>query len=124
MIDVIDFASQWLAAWTGNRPDVLLDYYSEDAFYLDPAHPQGLRGKEALRAYLVKLLRKNPDWVWTPLEVIPTPKGFVLKWKATIPIVEKPVLVLEGLDIVELQTGKISRNEVFFDRSAWLAMLV
>lgn len=37
------FALAWLPAWTGNDPQRLAAFYSEDAFYLDPAVPQGLR---------------------------------------------------------------------------------
>jgi hypothetical protein len=50
---------------------------------------------------------------------MPTEKGFTLKWKATIPVKDKTI-TLFGLDIVELQHQKISRNEVYFDRTEWL----
>ena len=66
-----------------------------------------------------KLLKKNPDWVWTTREVIPTAKGFVLKWIATIPV-QSYSATIEGLDILELREDKITRNEVYFDRSALL----
>jgi hypothetical protein len=69
--------------------------------------------------YFTKLLKKNPDWVWTAREVIPTAEGFVLKWNATIPSQSFSVTV-EGLDILELREGKITRNEVYFDRSSLL----
>jgi hypothetical protein len=39
------FAEQWLPAWTGNRPEFLAGFYSDDVFYLDPqvasAHSSG-----------------------------------------------------------------------------------
>ena len=111
-----DFCKEWLAAWTGNRPEFLLSFYAEDAFYSDPARPEGLKGHGGLLPYFQKLLSKNPDWVWKALEVIPTEKGFTLKWEATIPLKEKMVRRV-GADIVELRDGKISRNEVYFDPS-------
>ena len=40
-----ELCGRWLAAWTGNRPDVLIDFYSSDAFYSDPARWAGLRGR-------------------------------------------------------------------------------
>ena len=46
-----EFASRWLPAWTGNDPERLAGFYSDDAFYLDPAIPDGVRGKDALLAY-------------------------------------------------------------------------
>lgn len=116
------FTDNWLSSWTGNRPDLLLEYYTEDAYYLDPANPQGLKGKDQMKAYFTKLLAKNPDWVWTSVEIMPTEKGFTLKWKAEIPLPTK-TLTIFGLDIVELIDGKISRNEVYFDRLDWMEIL-
>jgi len=34
-----EFASKWLPAWTGNKPEKLAEFYSDDCFYLDPAIP-------------------------------------------------------------------------------------
>ena len=50
-----EFASKWLPAWTGNDPEGLAAFYSEDAFYLDPAIPEGVRGKADLLAYFSDL---------------------------------------------------------------------
>jgi steroid delta-isomerase-like uncharacterized protein len=113
------FCNNWLNAWTGNKPEELLSFYTADAFYSDPACRNGLQGHEALRAYFSKLLRYNPAWKWKPLEIIATGKGFTLKWEASIPAGDKTI-VEQGLDIVELTDGKISRNEVYFDRTSWL----
>jgi len=114
--ELIVFCDSWLSAWTGNQPERLLSFYDEKAFYRDPGRPKGLRGHEELKAYFQKLLAANPDWRWRAIEMIPTPKGFVLKWEATIPRGET-VLSEQGLDIVEVREGKIVRNEVFFDSS-------
>ena len=114
-----NFINEWLGAWTGNRPETLLAYYSETAFHADPAHPSGLVGHEALLAYFTKLLAHNPDWVWVAEEIIPTATGCTLKWKAQIPVPGKQ-MTLYGLDIVEIENGKITRNEVYFDRVPWL----
>ena len=116
------FADKWLTAWTGNRPELLLGFYTEETFYLDPAYPNGITGKSSLSAYFSKLLSKNPDWIWSAEEIMPTEKGFTLKWKAVVPVKNKR-LTLYGLDIVELSAGKISRNEVYFDRHEWMIML-
>lgn len=117
MTNLTSFCNQWLVAWTGNRPEALLTYYTEDTFYRDPAKPGGLKGHSELLPYFQKLLAKNPNWTWKALEIIPTEKGFVLKWEAAIPAGER-VIAETGLDIVEMRDGKISRNEVFFDTSA------
>lgn len=116
-----DFAARWLPAWTGNNPEWLASFYAEDAFYSDPAVPQGVSGKPALLAYFTKLLAYNPAWVWTQLEGIPLEDGFLNKWHASIPVGDKIVEVV-GVCFVQLDaSGKIRRNEVYFDRSQLLA---
>ena len=120
-IEAKQFAEKWLPAWTGNHPELLAGFYSEDAFYLDPAIPQGVRGKNNLLAYFRKLLSVNPNWVWTQIEGIPMEDGFLNKWMAKIPV--GPVtLEVVGVCFVQLDdAGKIRRNEVYFDRSPLLS---
>ena len=116
-----EFAERWLPAWTGNNPELLASFYSEDAFYLDPAIPEGVKGKPVLLAYFRKLLAYNPDWVWSQLEGIPMEQGFLNKWLAHIPVGKK-TLEITGVCLVQLNgTGKIKRNEVYFDRAQLLA---
>lgn len=117
---------EWFAAWTGNEPERLLAFYAEDCVYVDPARPQGLRGHAELRPYFVKLLGRNPDWVWKRRELHPLADGagFVALYEATIPIPGQETLVERGMDLVTLDVhGKIARNEVFFDLSRWLARM-
>jgi hypothetical protein len=119
--EIRSFADQWLPAWSGNNPELLASFYSEDAFYLDPAIPEGVRGKPALLAYFRKLLAYNPDWVWSQIEGIPMADGFLNKWRAIIPVGDKQLEVV-GVCFVQFDaTGKICRNEVYFDRSRLLA---
>lgn len=120
MMNLNKFISEWLQAWTGNRPQVLLEFYAEDAFYSDPAYPDGIGGKANLTDYFTKLLARNPEWVWKAVEIFPTDKGCTLKWKAQIPTPKETVVVF-GLDIVEIDNGLITRNEVYFDRMPWVA---
>ena len=118
------FCERWLPLWTGNRPDALLEAYAPDAFYRDPAVPAGLTGRDALRAYLTKLLARNPDWVWTADDVWPLrdQEGFALRWKAAIPV-GATVVHETGLDLVLVEGGLITRNEVYFDRVGLLAAM-
>ena len=115
------FAQRWLPAWTGNDPERLAAFYSDDALYVDPGIPAGVRGKAELLAYFRKLLAHNPNWVWTQLEAIPMEDGFLNKWLARIPVGEKTFDVV-GVCLVQLDAaGKIRRNEVYFDRTELLA---
>ncbi len=112
-----EFASNWLPAWTGNEPEKLASYYSDDTFYLDPAIPDGVKGKDALLSYFRKLLAQNPDWIWTQIEGIPMEGGFLNKWLAKIPVGPK-IIECMGVCFVQFdKDGFIKRNEVYFDRS-------
>ena len=120
-IEAKQFAEKWLPAWSGNNPERLADFYSDDAFYLDPGIPNGVQGKNNLLAHFRKLLSVNPHWIWTQIEGIPMEDGFLNKWRARIPV--GPVaLEIVGVCFVQLNdAGKIRRNEVYFDRSLLLA---
>jgi hypothetical protein len=116
-----EFASKWLPAWTGNNPEKLAGFYSDDCFYLDPAIPAGVNGKKELLSYFRRLLSQNPDWIWTQIEPIPMEGGFLNKWLAKIPVGQK-VIECVGVCFVQFDSeGKIKRNEVYFDRSKLIA---
>jgi hypothetical protein len=110
------FAERWLPAWTGNRPELLASFYTDDAFYADPAVPDGVRGQEELVAYFSRLLARYPDWVWTQRRATPLEDGFLNHWQAEIPVGGE-VLTVHGVCVVQLRGELIYRNEVFFDRS-------
>lgn len=115
-----EYCREWLAAWTGNNPDNLLTFYHEDAIYTDPAHRGGLQGHKEIRKYFVKLLDVYRDWKWRPIEVFPIKTGAIVKWECSIPV--GPEVIHEtGLDIVEIKSKRIIRNEVYFDRTRLLA---
>lgn len=119
---MLEFCKNWLSAWTGNRPDDLLVYYHEDALYSDPANRDGLKGKDQIRKYFVRLLDVYRTWKWKPVEVFPIETGAIVKWECTIPV--GPEIIHEiGLDIVELEGEKITRNEVYFDRTRLMAAI-
>lgn len=116
------FAERWLPAWTGNDPERLAAFYTDDCYYADPAVPGGVRGKEALIAYFRKLLGRNPNWVWTQRGSKPLQDGFLNEWHASIPAGERTMEV-NGVCVVQLRDGLIYSNEVYFDRSALLAAM-
>lgn len=120
--DALQFCQRWLPLWTGNQPERLVEVYSEDVFYRDPAKPDGIQGKADLLSYLRKLLAAFPDWVWEADDVFPIDGGFALRWKATIPV-GNSVVQETGMDLVLVRDGKVIRNEVYFDRAALLAAM-
>jgi len=94
----------------------LIEFYSDEALYIDPGNKAGLKGREGIFPYFKKLLAANPNWTWEAIEVFPTELGFILEWKATIPV-GADFITERGMDVVEMKNGRISRNEVYFDRS-------
>lgn len=117
-----EFCSDWLPAWTGNDPDRLIAFYSEDAFYSDPAVPDGIVGAEPLRAYFARLLAAFPDWRWTHRRSLAVPDGFLNYWNARLTgAADSPEW--QGVCVVRLRGRRIFRNEVFFDRSLVLRHL-
>ncbi len=111
------FAGKWLPAWTGNQPERLVSFYTEDAFYCDPAIPAGVRGREALLEYFTRLLKHNPDWIWAHSGSIPLQDGFLNRWHASIPVGSQTIEA-DGVCTVQLRGGLIYANQVFFDRTA------
>ena len=116
------FAAGWLPAWSGNRPELLASFYTDDVYYSDPAVPQGVRGRAALLAYFTRLLGHNPAWVWTQRGSIPIQDGFLNEWHATVPVGAR-ALEIDGVCTVQLRDGRIYRNEVWFDRSELLGAI-
>lgn len=108
------FAEKWLPAWTGNRPEYLASFYTEDAFYLDPTLPKGVTGRTGLTEYFKGLLKNNPDWIWNHSGSIPMKDGFVNQWHASIPVGKK-TLDIDGICLVQLRDGLIYANQVYFD---------
>ncbi|MHA2425666.1 MAG: nuclear transport factor 2 family protein [Candidatus Thorarchaeota archaeon] len=120
--ELVEFINDWLDTWTGNRPNELIEFYATDALYQDPANPQGLRGKQEILSYFERLLKANPNWIWRAEDLFQIDTGVVLKWKCEIPVGEE-IIIEYGLDIVEISDMKITRNEVYFDRTKLLAAL-
>ena len=116
------FAEKWLPAWTGNEPERLVAFYTDDAFYSDPAIPDGVHGRKALLAYFRRLLAANPRWVWRHEGSVPLADGFLNHWRATIPVGEE-VVEAAGVCSVQLRGERIYANRVFFDRSELLAAI-
>jgi len=116
------FASKWLPAWSGNRPELLVSFYTADVYYSDPAIPEGVRGRDNLLSYFTNLLARNPAWVWAHRGSIPMRDGFLNQWHASIPVGEE-TLEADGVCSVQLRDDLIYANHVFFDRSELLKVM-
>jgi hypothetical protein len=122
-VDAEAFCDAWLAAWTGGDVERLAAYYADDCVYSDPSKPKGVRGKDELRRYLAKWLPDYAQMVWTREGLFPIDGGFCVTWTARIPV-RGEWLIERGMDLVLLDaSGKVLRNEVYFDMSSWRTRL-
>jgi len=111
-MDIETFNADWLKAWTEKDVDRLVGFYTDDCDYKDPQVPAGLKGGEALRAYLTGLFGSTPPIRYTPDETWATESGFCGRWFAEIG--EKGEMGrMRGFDLVVLRGDKIALNEVF-----------
>lgn len=115
--EITKFCDEWLGVWIGTSPGKLLSYYSPSAYYQDPEIPDGLKGHAQLLPYFKSFLERYQGWEVKRHEIFLVPEGFFLKWKGVFPG-ESGNATRFGLDIVQIENGLITRNEVYIDRAA------
>jgi hypothetical protein len=110
--DIAAYNANWLQAWTEKDVDRLCGFYAQDCVYHDPQTAAGLKGNDALRAYLTRLFAATPPMTYTPDEVWPIPGGFCGRWYCDIG--EGGALGrIRGFDMVLLDGDLITHNEVY-----------
>jgi len=112
-LDIEDFNARWLKAWSDKDVDGLVMFYSADTQYFDPQTADGLKGREALRAYLTKLFAETPPMTYVPHEVWKTPDGYCGRWYCTIDMPDGTKSYLRGFDLVVMKGDEIALNEVY-----------
>ncbi len=113
------FCDKWLPNLVGGESSLnkLMTFYSENAVYEDPNVPEGLKGKPAVSDFLRTLLKKYPAWKFEIVSLYPTRKGFVLQYTGSIPVENGKVIKnFRGIDIIELENGKIAKQQGYYDR--------
>ena len=118
--ELTSFINNWLEAWTIQDIEKLLAFYSEDMKYLDPNTRGLIEGREAFRNYLGKLFAAWPKMSWHAKVIFTHADGvgYTVTWRAEITKPDGQILKLDGMDLVFIEDGKITRNEVYFDRSS------
>ena len=109
-----------IGAWNSQDVDGVLACYTDDLVYLDPNTDGPVEGTDAMRRYLEKLFS---EWqmTWETREVFSFAggDGAAVLWRATLASKSGgPEVEANGMDLVLLDGDLISRNEVYFDRSA------
>ena len=109
-MDIAQFNADWLRAWTDKDVERLVGFYTPDAVYKDPQTAAGIRGHDALRAYLTTLFNSTPPMRYTPDETWAIAGGFCGRWYCQI---GDNAGRLRGFDLVLLNGDRIALNEVY-----------
>jgi steroid delta-isomerase-like uncharacterized protein len=111
---VLEFCKSWLKAWGSDDTEKLLSFYHENAFYQDPVVPNGIQGRPQLEKYISKAFGRYKGWSWEFEKCFPTEGGVFVKYTATVPLKDR-TYKFQGVDLLEISDGKITRNEAYFD---------
>lgn len=115
----------FLAAWTAQDVERVLDCYTEDLCYRDPNTRGEVRGRDGMRRYLTKLFA-GWQMTWARREVfdLADGAGVAFLWRATFrrPGGER-VVEADGMDLALLRGDRLERNDVYFDRAVLAPLL-
>ena len=116
------FFKDFIESWNDPNPEYLLSFYHDDIFYKDPITSKGVKGKKALREYLLDTDDNISRWTWEFSQYYKTKDDrYFVKWKATVQIYDR-LVIEEGLDIIEFYDHRIILHEVYFDKSKILSV--
>ena len=111
-LDIQAFNSDWLRAWSDKDVIRLVGFYAPDTVYKDAQTAAGLKGREALKAYLDQLFAATPPMIYTPDETWAIDGGFCGRWYCDVGQNGKEGR-LRGFDLVIVKDGLITHNEVY-----------
>ena len=112
-MDIEDFNRRWLQAWTDKDVATLVQFYAEDTEYFDAEMTSGVRGREALRAYLTELFAATPPMRYDPDETWAIDGGYCGRWICTIETGNDSKNYMRGFDLVLMDGDVIGRNEMY-----------
>ncbi len=108
-----------IAAWNTLDLETTLATYTDDVVYQDPGTRGRIYGKDDLRRYLTKFMRKW-EMTFRVLEDrrIEGANAQVCLWEVDIRQRggDGPTLTQPGMDIIHVRDGQLSRDEAFMDR--------
>ena len=111
--------TRFLAAWTSQDIERVLDCYTDDVRYHDPNTRGDVVGRDSLRRYLSRLFAGwQMTWVAREVFDLEGQDGVAFLWHATFRRAgEDEVIEIDGMDLAVLRGDHVARNEVCFDRS-------
>jgi len=122
---MLALAEEFLGAWNTQDVERVVACYTADLEYRDPNTRGAVPGADAMRRYLSKLFANwQMHWSLREAHLLDGGRGCAVLWHATF---RRPpadtVIEIDGMDLVEVRDGRISRNEVYFDRSPLAPLL-
>lgn len=116
---VQSIAESFIAGWNSQDVERVAALYTDDVTYIDPNTRGAVKGGDAIRRYLKKLLGRW-EMHWSLREAFPLVgnDGFAALWTATIrPPSGSEIVEMRGMDLIMMRGDLVERNEVYFDRS-------
>lgn len=115
-----ELAEAFLGAWNTQDVDCVLATYTDDLCYRDPNTRGPVEGAPAMRRYLTKLFAGwRMRWSLREAFLFEGGQGAAVLWRASFQRASGGATVdLDGMDLVHVRDGRLSRNEVYFDRAA------
>lgn len=110
---------KFLSAWNSHDVDRVLGCYAADLVYVDPNSRGSVVGAADMRRYLTKLFGAwRMHWRLREAFLLDGGTGAAILWKAHLRRADRESGVeIDGMDLVVMEGDRISRNEVYFDRS-------
>ena len=120
LAEAVRLSDAILSAWNEQDVETVLSCYTEDCVYLDPNTRGPVVGREALRRYLTKLFaRWRMTWSRREVFLLADGDGTAFLWHAKLtPTAGGRTAEVDGMDLALVRDGRLSRNEVYFDRMA------
>jgi len=118
-------SQRFLSAWNAQDVERVVACYTEDMLYRDPNTRGAVRGHDAMRRYLTKLFAAwRMSWSEREAYLLDGGQGCAFLWRASFRRAGGTETVeAEGMDLVLVEGERISRNEVYFDRSVLAPLL-
>lgn len=118
--EAAQLADRFLSAWNSQNVETVLSCYTEDCVYRDPNTKGPVSGHEALRKYLTRLFQHwKMHWSLREFVLFADENGGAFLWHAKLtPASGGKTTELDGMDLVIVRGDRLSRNEVYFDRTA------
>lgn len=128
--DSVQFAREWLGAFSSRDIDRLLTYYTDDALLEDVTivESRGIapaRGHRMIREFLVPMFEEMPDLAFEFVSASRTGDRMVVEWTMTGTRYGdfSGSFSIRGVSLIEVEGGKIASEREYYDAYLLLSQL-